>query len=147
MTMTPIFNVVAAYTDQDGGVYEWEGKAADYDDAIANAQRQAWEDNCPTAVSEGEEQTDMLDAEKGFSVMDVTVVRALEAELVALKDAAVQVAYEAIEAVTGELDGQDDTGGTLGLLLDQARAVVERDKAYDIAKSTSTIPATWAQAA
>jgi hypothetical protein len=89
----------------------------------------------------------MLDAEKGFSVMDVTVVRALEAELVALKDAAVQVAYEAIEAVTGELDGQDDTGGTLGLLLDQARAVVERDKAYDIAKSTSTIPATWAQAA
>jgi hypothetical protein len=79
----PIFNVIASYKDSDGGVYEWEGHAADYDDAIRKAQLQAWEDNCPTAAAEGEAPTDMLDEVKGFSVVDVTGRHALKAEVAA----------------------------------------------------------------
>jgi hypothetical protein len=79
--MTPIFNVVAAYKD-DGGVYEWEGEAADHDDAERQAQLQAWEDNCPTAVAEGEAPDFML-AEGEISVIDVTAKHALKAELLA----------------------------------------------------------------
>lgn len=133
----PIFNIIAAYTDRDGGMYEWEGEAADYDAAIAAAQAQAFEDNRfdgETEYTPG--KNDMLSTEQGMSVCDVTNERWLAKELVELKDAAVQVAYEAIEAVMGELDGENDTGGTLGLLLEQARAVVERDKQYDARKAT-----------
>lgn len=85
--MTPIFNVVAAYKD-DGGVYEWEGEAADHEDAERQAQLQAWEDNCPTAVAEGEAPDFML-AEGGISVIDVTAKHALKGEiLTALREEA-----------------------------------------------------------
>lgn len=77
----PIFNVVAAYKD-DGGVYEWEGEAADYEDAERQAQLQAWEDNCPTAAAEGAAPWNML-SEGETSVIDVTATHALKAELLA----------------------------------------------------------------
>jgi hypothetical protein len=64
------FNIIAAYLD-DAGVYEWQGEAEDYDDAVRAAQQQAFEDNCPTAAADGEEPYDMLDEEQ-LSVMDVT---------------------------------------------------------------------------
>jgi hypothetical protein len=64
----PYFNIVAAYND-DGGIYEWQGEAADYDDALRAAQEH--HDNCPTAVAEGEEPHKMFDEEQA-SVMDVT---------------------------------------------------------------------------
>jgi hypothetical protein len=66
----PYFNIVAAYND-DAGIYEWQGEAADYDDALRAAQEQAFTNNCPTAVAEGEEPYKMFDEEQA-SVMDVT---------------------------------------------------------------------------
>jgi hypothetical protein len=72
----PIFNVIASYKDSDGGMYEWEGEAADSDDAIREAQTQAAEDN-------GREGEDMLDEVKGISVIDVSARYALKAEVAA----------------------------------------------------------------
>jgi hypothetical protein len=81
----PIFNLIASYLDNDGGVYEWEGEAEDYDDAVRKAQDQAWEDNHgDDGPDEGIERSDMLDEIKGFSVIDVTERYQLKAEIVTL---------------------------------------------------------------
>lgn len=85
----PIFNVIASYIDSDGGMYEWEGEATDYDDAVRRAQAQAWEDNHPARLHPDDddpepEPHDMLDAYKGFSVVDVTGRHALKAEVAAV---------------------------------------------------------------
>jgi hypothetical protein len=74
----PIFNVVARYHDHDGGVYEWEGEASDYEDAVHQAQLQAYEDNHPNADEDAE--CDMLN-EDGISVIDVSGRHAIKAEV------------------------------------------------------------------
>jgi hypothetical protein len=74
----PIFNVVARYTDHDGGVYEWEGEAADYEDAVRQAQAQAYADNHPS--DDDSEPDDMLN-EDGISVIDVSGRHAIKAEV------------------------------------------------------------------
>jgi hypothetical protein len=85
----PIFNMIASYHDADGGVYEWEGEAADYDDAVKRAQAQAFEDN---HAGDDVEPYDMLDEYKGFSVMDVTHKHELRAEVAAaLRDHAARL--------------------------------------------------------
>lgn len=80
--MTPIFNVIASYTDSDGGMYEWEGEAADGDDAIRQAQAQAWEDN--HQGDSDAEPYDMLDEVKGVSVVDVSARHQLKTEILAV---------------------------------------------------------------
>src|SRR4051812_41278854 len=61
-------------------MYEWEGEAVDYDDAVRQAQAQAWEDN---HAGDDAAPCDMLDEVKGFSVVDVTGRHELKAEVAA----------------------------------------------------------------
>lgn len=73
----PIYNVIAPYHD-DAGVYEWEGEAEDYDDAMRQTQDQAREDN-----GLDDESDDMLSGEQA-SVMDVSARYELKGKICVL---------------------------------------------------------------
>lgn len=77
--MNKVFNAVAVYDDDGGGIYEWQGEADDAVDAEQKARLQAWKDNHPNAEAEGEKPTDMLG---DMSIMDITMSMVAKSETV-----------------------------------------------------------------